>query len=105
LLNFFFLFVNLNINEQFKLFKNIKLSLFFVLHSNQLKDLLIRSIFAWCDLLNPANHLNVPKIRMELTFDDQQMQFYPSYSAISELLLSVVEKISISLPEVGVSSF
>jgi hypothetical protein len=37
---------------------------------------------------------------MELTFDDQKMQFYPSFNAIYELLTTIVEKITVSLPEV-----
>lgn len=69
--------------------------------SLQLKDLLLRTIYAWCDLLRPENHLNVPVIRMELTFDDQKMQFYPTNSAIQELLKTVVEKIATSLPDVS----
>jgi dynein heavy chain len=73
------------------------------LASNQLKDLLLRTIYAWCDLLKPENHLNVPIIRMELTFDDQKMQFYPSTNSINDLLNSVVEKIATSLP--GVINF
>ncbi len=71
-----------------------------VLASNQLKDLLLRSINSWCDILRAENHLNVPVIRMELTFDDQKMQFYPSVITIRELLFSVVEKISTSLPNI-----
>jgi hypothetical protein len=51
-------------------------------------------------LLKPENHLNVPIIRMELTFDDNKMQFYPTINAINELLQSIVEKISNSLPGV-----
>jgi len=51
-------------------------------------------------LLKPENHLEVPIIRMELTFDDQKMQFYPSFNAIYELLTTIVEKITVSLPEV-----
>jgi dynein heavy chain, axonemal len=73
------------------------------LASNQLKDLLLRTIYAWCDLLKPENHLNVPIVRMELTFDDQKMQFYPSTNSINDLLNSVVEKIATSLP--GVINF
>jgi len=37
---------------------------------------------------------------MELTFDDQKMQFYPTYNAIESLLISVSEKIAQSLPSV-----
>ena len=56
---------------------------------------------AWCDLLKPDNHLNVPIIRMELTFDDNKMQFYPTVNAINDLLNSVVDKIATSLPSVS----
>lgn len=37
---------------------------------------------------------------MELTFDDQKMQFYPTYNAIYELLCVIVNKIATSLPDV-----
>lgn len=66
----------------------------------KLKDLLVRTIFAWCDLLKPENHLSVPIIRMELTFDDQKMQFYPTINAINELLVSIVYKITEAIPPV-----
>jgi dynein heavy chain len=69
-----------------------------ILASNQLKDILLRTIQAWCDVLKPENHLNVPIIRMELTFDDNKMQFYPMVSSISDLLNTVVEKIANSIP-------
>ena len=72
-----------------------------VLASNQLKDILLRTIYAWCDVLRPDNHLNVPIIRMELTFDDQKMQFYPTTSSINDLLTTIVEKIANSLPGVN----
>jgi hypothetical protein len=68
---------------------------------SKLKDLLLRSINAWCDLLKPENHLNVPVIRMELTFDDQKMQFYPSVVTIRDLLFSIVDKLSTALPNVS----
>ena len=61
----------------------------------------MRTIIAWCDLLKPENHLNVPIVRMELTFDDNKMQFYPTVNAINDLLNSVVDKIATSLPSVS----
>ena len=67
----------------------------------KLKDLLIRSIFAWCDLLSSDNSLSVPIIQMELTFDDQRMQFYPAPHIIHELFQSVVDTIAESLPGVS----
>ena len=38
---------------------------------------------------------------MELTFDDNKMQFYPKVSVVRELLISVVEKIATALPSVS----
>lgn len=58
----------------------------------------MRTIYAWCNLLKPENHLNVPIIRMELTFDDNKMQFYPVVNTINDLLVSIVNKIAQSLP-------
>lgn len=49
----------------------------------------------------PENHLKVPIVKMELTFDDQKMQFYPSYEIIQELLYSIVNKITMSLQGVN----
>ena len=71
----------------------------------KLKDLLLRSINAWCDLLKPENHLNVPVIRMELTFDDQKMQFYPSVITIRDLLFSIVDKLATALPNVSINMY
>ena len=67
----------------------------------QIKDFLIRTIFAWCDIFKPENFLKVPIIKMELTFDDQRMQFYPSYETIQDLLASIVRKITSSLQGVS----
>lgn len=38
---------------------------------------------------------------MELTFDDNKMQFYPQVNHVRDLLISVVEKIAVSLPSVS----
>lgn len=99
--NFINIFMEKN---QMKTVPNSQLDSFYVsvtvLASNQLKDLLLRTIHAWCDILKPENHLNVPVIRMELTFDDQKMQFYPSVTTIRDLLFTIVEKIATALPNV-----
>jgi dynein heavy chain, axonemal len=69
-----------------------------VLASNQLKDLILRTIYAWCHLFSPENYSNVPIIKMELTFDDEKMQFYPHYNSIKEILCAITDKIATSLP-------
>lgn len=48
-------------------------------------------------MFKPENFLKVPIVKMELTFDDQKMQFYPSYDTIQDLLSSIVDKIKVSL--------
>ena len=68
------------------------------LHYFQVKRFII---FAWCDILKPENRANTPIIRMELTFDDNKMQFYPQVNHVRDLLISVVEKIAVSLPSVS----
>lgn len=42
---------------------------------------------------------------MELTFDDNKMQFYPQVNHVRDLLISVVEKIAVSLPSVSLKLF
>ncbi|CAH1783738.1 unnamed protein product, partial [Owenia fusiformis] len=62
--------------------------------STQLKDLLVRSIESWVDLFDESNKLNLPLLKMELTFDDERMQFYPTYDDLEELVLFVVMQIT-----------
>jgi hypothetical protein len=53
----------------------------------------------------PEKHLHLPKLKVELTFDDQKMQFYPSHTMLQEVLTSVVEKIAASLKSVRIPDF
>ena len=66
----------------------------------QLKDLLVRTIEAWVNLFDESNRGNLPILRMELIFDDDKMQFYPTYEDLEELILFVTEQITSSLQNV-----
>lgn len=50
----------------------------------------MRTIDAWVCLFDESNKENLPLLKMELTFDDQKMQFYPPYEELEELALFVV---------------
>ena len=77
------------------------LVLIFPLISLQLKDLLVRTIEAYTDLFKEENHLQLPLMKMELTFDDQKMQFYPPIGDLDETVLFVVKQICKSMQQVG----
>jgi len=51
-------------------------------------------------LFDENNKENLPVLRMELTFDDQRMQFYPPYEELEELALFVVQIIGKTLQAV-----
>ncbi|GFO33725.1 dynein heavy chain 12, axonemal-like, partial [Plakobranchus ocellatus] len=68
--------------------------------SNQLKDLLVRTIDAYVSLFEPENHLELPVLKMELTFDDQKMQFYPPVEDLEETVLFVVSQICKTMQQV-----
>ncbi|XP_033102995.1 dynein heavy chain 12, axonemal-like isoform X1 [Anneissia japonica] len=68
--------------------------------SNQLKDLIVRSIEAWVKLFEPDNTLQLPMFKMELTFDSDKMEFYPYYSDLEECVLFVVEQLTKTMQNV-----
>ena len=63
----------------------------------QLKNLLVRTIEAWVNLFDESYKEHLPILKMELIFDDETMQFYPTYSELEELILFVVEQLTGSL--------
>ncbi|KAK7101380.1 hypothetical protein V1264_019769 [Littorina saxatilis] len=69
--------------------------------SNQLKELLVRTIDGFVDLFEEENHLQLPILKMELTFDDQMMQFYPPVSDLEELVLFVVKQVTNTMQKVA----
>ena len=67
----------------------------------QLKDLLVRTINAFVSLFDEENHLKLPILKMELTFDDQHMQFYPPVGDLQEVILMVVKQITKTMQQVS----
>ena len=63
----------------------------------QLKNLLVRTIEAWVNLFDESYKEHLPILKMELIFDDDTMQFYPTYGELEELILFVVEQLTGSL--------
>lgn len=76
--------------------------------SPQIKDMLVRTIDAWVSLFDEGNKERLPLLKMELTFDDRKMQFYPPYEELEELALFVVtliKKTMQTVPTVGIPLF
>ena len=72
-----------------------------VSYSFQLKGLLVRTIEAFVSLFDEENHLKLPLLKMELTFDDQHMQFYPPVGDLEEVVLLVVKQITKTMQQVS----
>ncbi|XP_071484907.1 dynein axonemal heavy chain 12-like [Diadema antillarum] len=68
--------------------------------SNQLKDLIVRSIEAWVELFDPEDTQQLPIFKMELTYDNDKMEFYPYYSDLEECLLFVVVQLTRTMQSV-----
>ena len=69
--------------------------------SPQLKDLLVRTIDSYVSLFEPDNHLQLPILKMELTFDDEKMQFYPPVEDLTEVVNFVVNQICKTMQHVS----
>jgi antibiotic biosynthesis monooxygenase (ABM) superfamily enzyme len=63
----------------------------------QLKDLLWRTVEGFVKLFDPKDQERLPIFKMELTFDDDKMEFYPTFQDLEDVVLSVVERISEAL--------
>ncbi|XP_021341821.1 dynein heavy chain 12, axonemal-like isoform X1 [Mizuhopecten yessoensis] len=68
--------------------------------SNQLKNLLERTIHAFVGLFDPSDKTHLPQMKMELTFDDQKMQFYPPKEDLEETVLFVVKQVCKTMQQV-----
>ena len=61
----------------------------------QLKDLLVRTIRSWVEAFEVSeNNKKLPTLKMELTFDDEKMQFYPPYQDLQELITLLITQVS-----------
>ncbi|KAK3519072.1 hypothetical protein QTP70_016355, partial [Hemibagrus guttatus] len=61
--------------------------------SNQLKALIERSVEAFVSLFQPLNKQKLPLFKMDLTFDDEKMDFYPSFQDLEEAVLEILNSI------------
>ncbi|XP_070559445.1 dynein axonemal heavy chain 12-like isoform X2 [Ptychodera flava] len=84
--------------NKFKDIRGEKLESFYnsvqTLISNQLKDLIVRTIEAWVALFDLDDKQHLPIFKMELTFDNDKMEFYPYFSDLEDCLLFVVTQIT-----------
>ncbi|XP_060622080.2 dynein axonemal heavy chain 12 [Anolis sagrei] len=70
------------------------------LMSNQLKELLKRTVEAYVQLFDADDQRWLPLFKMDLTFDDEKMDFYPSFQDLQDTIVSVVSLISQTLQHV-----
>ncbi|XP_057273657.1 dynein axonemal heavy chain 12 isoform X1 [Pezoporus wallicus] len=68
-----------------------------VLMSNQVKDLLTRTVEAYVKLFDPEDRNGPPLFKMELTLDDQKIEFYPSLQDLEEGILFIANCIGQTL--------
>ncbi|NWX55505.1 DYH12 protein, partial [Promerops cafer] len=71
-----------------------------VLMSNQLKELLQRTTEGFVKLFDPEDRSRLPLFKMDLTFDENRMEFYPSLQDLEEAILFVVDCIGQTLQNV-----
>uniref|UniRef100_A0A8C2SKK5 Dynein heavy chain linker domain-containing protein n=1 Tax=Capra hircus TaxID=9925 RepID=A0A8C2SKK5_CAPHI len=70
------------------------------LMSNQLKDLLKRTVEGFVKLFDPEDQRRLPIFKMELTFDDDKMEFYPTFQDLEDVVFGLVERIAEALQNV-----
>ena len=59
----------------------------------QLRDLLERTLDAYVTLFDLDDKTKLPILKMELTFDDEKMQFYPPSQDLEDTVLFVVKTV------------
>ncbi|XP_010136445.1 PREDICTED: dynein heavy chain 12, axonemal-like, partial [Buceros rhinoceros silvestris] len=70
------------------------------LMSNQLKELLRRTVEAFVKLFDPENRRCLPLFKMELTLDEKKIEFYPSFQDLEEAILLIVNRIGETLQNI-----
>uniref|UniRef100_A0A8D2L0F3 Dynein axonemal heavy chain 12 n=1 Tax=Varanus komodoensis TaxID=61221 RepID=A0A8D2L0F3_VARKO len=70
------------------------------LMSNQLKELLKRTVEAYVKLFDFDDQRWLPLFKMELTFDDEKMDFYPNFQDLEDAILLIVILLSQTLQNV-----
>ncbi|XP_029097540.1 dynein heavy chain 12, axonemal isoform X8 [Monodon monoceros] len=69
------------------------------LMSNQLKELLKRTVEGFVKLFDQEDQRGLPIFKMELMFDDDKMEFYPTFQDLEDVVLGLVERIAEALQE------
>uniref|UniRef100_A0A671G5X3 Dynein axonemal heavy chain 12 n=1 Tax=Rhinolophus ferrumequinum TaxID=59479 RepID=A0A671G5X3_RHIFE len=84
--------------------KHEKLDAFYncvsTLMSNQLKDLLKRTVEGFVKLFDQEDQQGLPIFKMELTLDEEKMEFYPTFQDLEDVVLGLVERIAEALQTV-----
>ncbi|XP_019508320.1 PREDICTED: dynein heavy chain 12, axonemal [Hipposideros armiger] len=70
------------------------------LMSNQLKDLLKRTVEGFVKLFHQEDQQGLPIFKMELTLDDDKMEFYPTFQDLEDVVLGLVERIAEALQNI-----
>ncbi|XP_055985527.1 dynein axonemal heavy chain 12 [Sorex fumeus] len=68
--------------------------------SNQLRDLLKQTIKGFVKLFDQEDERRLPLFKMELTLDDDRMEFYPTFQDLEDVILGIVERIGEALQNV-----
>ncbi|NXM23807.1 DYH7 protein, partial [Oxyruncus cristatus] len=68
-----------------------------MLMSNQLKELLGRTTEAFVKLFDPEDRSRLPLFKMDLTLEENNIEFYPSFKDLEESILFVVDCIGETL--------
>uniref|UniRef100_A0A8C7T925 Dynein axonemal heavy chain 12 n=1 Tax=Oncorhynchus mykiss TaxID=8022 RepID=A0A8C7T925_ONCMY len=66
----------------------------------QLRSLVERSVEDFVSLFDPLNVYQLPLFRMDLTFDDEKMEFYPSFQDLEESVLEILNLITNTMQKV-----
>uniref|UniRef100_A0A8C8JPV4 Dynein axonemal heavy chain 12 n=1 Tax=Oncorhynchus tshawytscha TaxID=74940 RepID=A0A8C8JPV4_ONCTS len=66
----------------------------------QLRSLVERSVEYFVSLFDPLNVYQLPLFRMDLTFDDEKMEFYPSFQDLEESVLEILNLITNTMQKV-----
>lgn len=63
----------------------------------QLKDLLKRTVEGFVKLFDQEDQQGLPIFKMELTLDEEKMEFYPTFQDLEDVVLGLVERIAEAL--------
>ncbi|KAJ8372020.1 hypothetical protein AAFF_G00295320 [Aldrovandia affinis] len=68
--------------------------------SNQLRDLVARSVQEYVSLFQPGRALQLPLFKMDLIFDDEKMEFYPTFEDLEVAVLDIMTQIASTMQNI-----